>query len=66
MNIIIPMAGRGTRLRPHTLTTPKPLIKLAGKTIVQRLLKKYLLHLRKQLIILDLLLEILALRWKKT
>ena len=40
MNIIIPMAGRGTRLRPHTLTTPKPLIKLAGKTIVQRLVEE--------------------------
>lgn len=37
MNIIIPMAGRGTRLRPHTLVTPKPLLKIAGKTIVQRL-----------------------------
>jgi glucose-1-phosphate thymidylyltransferase len=31
------MAGRGTRLRPHTLTTPKPLLQIAGKTIVQRL-----------------------------
>ena len=40
MNIIIPMAGRGTRLRPHTLTTPKPLIKIAGKTIVQRLVEE--------------------------
>lgn len=33
------MAGRGTRLRPHTLTTPKPLIPIAGKTIVQRLVE---------------------------
>lgn len=33
------MAGRGTRLRPHTLTTPKPLIKIAGKPIVQRLVE---------------------------
>ena len=38
MNLIIPMAGRGTRLRPQTLTTPKPLIEIAGKTIVQRIL----------------------------
>ena len=59
------MAGRGTRLRPHTLTTPKPLIKLAGKTIVQRLVE-ISASFDKQLIILDLLLEILALRWKKT
>ena len=39
MNIIIPMAGRGSRLRPHTLTTPKPLIPVAGKPIVQRLVE---------------------------
>ena len=39
MNIIIPMAGRGSRLRPHTLTVPKPLIPLSGKTIVQRLVE---------------------------
>ncbi len=37
MNIIIPMAGMGKRLRPHTLTTPKPLIEVAGKSIVRRL-----------------------------
>ncbi len=39
MRIIIPMAGMGTRMRPHTLTVPKPLIVLAGKTIVQRLVE---------------------------
>ncbi len=33
------MAGMGTRMRPHTLTIPKPLITLAGKTIVQRLIE---------------------------
>lgn len=37
MNLIIPMAGRGKRLRPHTLTTPKPLVPIAGKPIVERL-----------------------------
>ncbi len=35
MKVIIPMAGRGTRLRPHTLVTPKPLLKVAGKTIIE-------------------------------
>ena len=33
------MAGRGSRLRPHTLTIPKPLIPIAGKPIVQRLVE---------------------------
>jgi len=37
MRIIVPMAGRGSRLRPHTLTVPKPLIPVAGKPIVHRL-----------------------------
>lgn len=39
MNIIIPMAGMGKRMRPHTLTTPKPLLPIAGKSIVQRLVE---------------------------
>ena len=39
MKIIIPMAGKGSRLRPHTLTVPKPLISVAGKPIVQRLVE---------------------------
>jgi len=39
MNIIIPMAGHGSRLRPHTLTVPKPLIPVAGKPMVQRLVE---------------------------
>jgi glucose-1-phosphate thymidylyltransferase len=39
MRIIVPMAGRGTRLRPHTFTTPKPLLPVAGKSIVQRLVE---------------------------
>ena len=33
------MAGRGSRLRPHTLTIPKPLIPVAGKPIVQWLVE---------------------------
>ena len=39
MKIIVPMAGRGSRLRPHTLTVPKPLLPVAGKPIVQRLVE---------------------------
>ncbi|RIA08255.1 glucose-1-phosphate thymidylyltransferase [Flavobacteriaceae bacterium MAR_2010_72] len=39
MKIIVPMAGRGSRLRPHTLTIPKPLIPVAGQPIVHRLVK---------------------------
>lgn len=33
------MAGRGSRLRPHTLTIPKPLLPVGGKPIVQRLVE---------------------------
>jgi glucose-1-phosphate thymidylyltransferase len=39
MQIIIPMAGKGKRMRPHTLTTAKPLIAVGGKPIVQRLVE---------------------------
>lgn len=39
MKIIVPMAGRGSRLRPHTLTVPKPLLPVAGQPIVHRLVK---------------------------
>ena len=39
MNIIIPMAGMGKRMRPHTLTTPKPLIPIAGKPMVHRIVE---------------------------
>lgn len=39
MNIIIPMAGMGKRMRPHTLTVPKPLLPIAGKPIVHRLVE---------------------------
>ena len=39
MKIIIPMAGWGSRLRPHTIKIPKPMVKIAGKPIVQRLVE---------------------------
>lgn len=37
MRIIVPMAGMGKRMRPHTLTVPKPLVHVAGKPIVEHL-----------------------------
>ena len=43
MKIIVPMAGMGKRMRPHTLTVPKPLIPIAGKPIVQRLVEDIVL-----------------------
>ena len=39
MNIIIPMAGWGSRLRPHSLTVPKPMMPVAGDPIVAGLCK---------------------------
>ena len=39
MKIVIPMAGLGKRMRPHTLTMPKPIIPIAGKPMVQRLVE---------------------------
>jgi glucose-1-phosphate thymidylyltransferase len=41
MKLIIPMAGRGTRLRPHTHTTPKPLLPVAGTMIVERIIQTF-------------------------
>lgn len=40
MKLIIPMAGLGKRLRPTTLTVPKPLIPIAGKPIVEWLIER--------------------------
>lgn len=40
MKIVVPMAGRGSRLRPHTLTIPKPLIPVAGIPIVHQLVRE--------------------------
>lgn len=39
MKIIVPMAGMGKRMRPHTLTVAKPLIPVAGKPVVQWLVE---------------------------
>jgi glucose-1-phosphate thymidylyltransferase len=39
MKVIIPLAGKGTRLRPHTHITPKPMLKIAGKPVMQYVLE---------------------------
>jgi glucose-1-phosphate thymidylyltransferase len=38
VKVIIPLAGKGTRLRPHTYVTPKPLIRVGGKTVMSYIL----------------------------
>lgn len=38
MKLILPVAGKGTRLRPHTFTKPKSLVRVAGKTVLQHVL----------------------------
>jgi glucose-1-phosphate thymidylyltransferase len=40
MKVIIPLAGFGTRLRPHTYTKPKPLVSVAGKPVLGHILDK--------------------------
>jgi len=40
MQVIIPLAGFGTRLRPHTYTKPKPLVNVAGKPVLGHILDK--------------------------
>ena len=37
MKLIVPMAGRGTRVRPHSHVTPKPLLSVKGRPIVGRI-----------------------------
>ena len=45
MKVFIPMAGRGTRLKPFTLKTPKPLINVAGRPIVSHLISQIALSI---------------------
>ena len=40
MKIIVPMAGRGSRLRPHSITIPKPMLPVAGSPIVSQLVNE--------------------------
>ena len=39
---VIPVAGVGTKLRPHTFTQPKPLIPVAGKPIISHIIDQFL------------------------
>lgn len=41
MKLIIPMAGRGTRVRPHSHTVPKPLLPVAGTMIIERIVETF-------------------------
>ncbi|MCS6772570.1 MAG: sugar phosphate nucleotidyltransferase [Anaerolineae bacterium] len=44
MNVIIPLAGFGTRLRPHTYSKPKPLVSVAGKPVLGHILDTVVAH----------------------
>ncbi len=41
MKLIVPMAGRGTRVRPHSHVTPKPLIPVRGRSMVERIVDTF-------------------------
>jgi glucose-1-phosphate thymidylyltransferase len=41
MKLIIPMAGRGTRVRPHSHVTPKPLLNVKGRSMVERIVDTF-------------------------
>ena len=41
MKLIVPMAGRGTRVRPHSHVTPKPLLSVKGRSIVERIVDTF-------------------------
>lgn len=49
MKLIIPMAGRGTRVRPHSHTVPKPLLPVAGTMIIERLVETFIRTLDKDI-----------------
>lgn len=40
MKIILPVAGKGTRLRPHTHTRAKSLVQVAGKTVLEHIIER--------------------------
>lgn len=49
MKLIIPMAGRGTRVRPHSHTVPKPLLPVAGTMIIERLVETFIRTLDREI-----------------
>ena len=54
MKLILPVAGKGSRLRPHTHTKAKCLINVAGKTVLQHILDKLsFLNFEEVLFIVD-------------
>lgn len=65
MKIIVPMAGMGKRMRPHTLTVPKPLIPIAGKPIVQRLVEDIARVCGEQVDEVAFIIGRFGLKWKK-
>ncbi|MCK9173532.1 MAG: sugar phosphate nucleotidyltransferase, partial [Desulfuromonas thiophila] len=40
MKVILPVAGKGTRLRPHTHSKAKSLVQVAGKTVLEHILER--------------------------
>lgn len=51
MEVVIPLAGKGTRLRPHTHTVPKPLLKVAGKAVLDYVVEDVLSRLKVERLI---------------
>ena len=49
MKLIIPMAGWGTRVRPHSHTVPKPLLPVAGTMIIERLIETFIRTLEREI-----------------
>ncbi len=49
MKLIIPMPGRGTRVRPHSHTVPKPLLPVAGTMIIERLVETFIRTLDRKI-----------------
>jgi glucose-1-phosphate thymidylyltransferase len=54
MKVILPVAGKGTRLRPHTHTKAKSLVNVAGKTVLQHIIERLLpLEVEEYIFIID-------------